>query len=143
MDTINKKFLNLYTVGALFIICLIAFSQLLFSGEIINATDILTQQYFWSFFIRENLYTDPCFQTWLPYINAGTPFSGGLNLIFRPITFLTLFIFPAHIAINYEVVIYLLLMGLGMYLYMRELQLSQLSAFLAALFLMLHGKLCP
>ncbi|MDY0095594.1 MAG: hypothetical protein RBT80_23100, partial [Candidatus Vecturithrix sp.] len=69
----NKKFLNLLALGALFVICLISFHQLLFSGEIINATDILTQQYFWNYFIRENLFADPCFQTWLPYINAGTP----------------------------------------------------------------------
>ncbi|GAK57009.1 hypothetical protein U27_03973 [Candidatus Vecturithrix granuli] len=129
------------TVAGLTLICVLFFSQLLFSGEIINATDILTQQYFWSFFIHENLFTDPCFQTWLPYINAGTPFSGGLDLVFQPVTLLTLLLFPAHIAINYEVVLYLFFMGVGMYLYMRELRLSQLSAFLAALFFMLNGEI--
>lgn len=141
MNMLKRPSSRLAAIAGLVLIGMLFFSQLLFSGEIINATDILTQQYFWNFFIRENLYTDPCFQTWLPYINAGTPFSGGLDLLFQPVTFLTLLIFPAHIAINYEVVLYLLLMGLGMYLYMRELQLSHLSAFLAALFLMLNGEI--
>ncbi len=141
MNIPNKKLLNLFAIIGLVVICLISFHQLLFSGEIINATDILTQQYFWNFFIRENLYTDPCFQTWMPYINAGTPFSGGLDLVFQPVTFLSLLIFPAHTAISYEVAIYFLLMGLGMYLYMRKLQLSPLSSFLAALFFMLNGEI--
>lgn len=117
------------------------FHEPLFSGGLVNATDILTQQYFWNVFTKENLFADPCFQTWMPYINAGTPFSGGLDLIFRPITFLAMLLLPVHTAINYEMVIHIILLGVGMYLYMRELKVSHLGAFFAALFLMLNGEI--
>ncbi|PID56528.1 hypothetical protein CSB45_10900 [candidate division KSB3 bacterium] len=131
----------LLAVGGLCILCLLCFSPLLFSGEIINATDILTQQYFWNVFIKENLFSDPCFRTWLPYINAGTPFGGGLDLLFRPVSLLTLMLLPADIAINYEMTFYLFLAGVCMYFYMRELKVAAFSAFLSALFLMLSGQL--
>ena len=132
---------SFYAVGGLLLIGVIFFAQFLFSGEIINATDVLSQQYFWNVFIKENLFSDPCFQTWLPYVNAGTPFSGGLDLLFRPITLLTLLIFPAHVAICWEAVIYLLLMGVFMFFYLREIGLSSRSAFFGGLFLMLNGEI--
>ncbi len=138
---LKKKYSTLLAIGGLFVICVISFHQLLFSGEIVNATDIITQQYFWNVFIKENLFADPSFRTWLPYVNAGTPFSGGLDLLFRPLSFLTLLIFPVHVAINYEIVMYLFLLGLFMYFFMRETGVSSLSAFLAALFLMLNGEI--
>lgn len=106
-----------------------------------NATDILTQQYVWNVFIKDNLFTDPCFQTWMPYVNAGTPFSGGLDLIFRPVTFLTLLLLPVHTAINYEMIIHIIMLGLGMYGYMRQIKVSRIGAFFAALFLMLNGEI--
>ena len=132
---------SFYAIGGLLLIGVLFFAQLLFSGECINATDILTQQYFWNVFIKENLFTDPCFQTWLPYVNGGTPSSGGLDLIFRPFMLLTLLLFPAHVAISYEMVAYLMLAGVGMFFYLREVGLSRLSAFLGGLFLMLNGEL--
>jgi len=132
---------SFYAIGGLLLIGVLFFAQLLFSGESINATDILTQQYFWNVFIKENLFTDPCFQTWMPYINGGTPFSGGLDLIFRPLMLLPLLIFPVHVATSYEMVSYFLLMGIGMFCYLRELRLSRRSAFLGGLFLMLNGEL--
>lgn len=136
-----KRYPGLFAISGLFSGCLIFFHQPLFSGGIINATDLLTQQYFWNSFIKENLLADPCFQTWLPYVNAGTPFSGGLDLLFRPVTFLTLLLLPVHVAINYEMIIYIFLLGVGMYFYMRELEVSPLSAFLSALVLMLNGEI--
>lgn len=136
-----RRYPAVFAVFGLLIICVLFFHQPLFSGEIVNATDILTQQYFWNSFIKENLFADPCFQTWLPYVNAGTPFSGGLDLLFRPVTFLTLLLLPVHVALNYEMIIYIFLLGVGMYFYMRELDISPLSAFLAALVLMLNGEI--
>lgn len=127
-------------IAALFIICVIFFHEALFSGEIMNATDVLTQAYFWNVFIKENLFTDPCFRTWLPYINAGAPFSGGLDLLFRPMAFWTLVLLPVHVAINYEMVLYFFFFGVGMYFFMKEIGVSSISAFLAALFLMLNGE---
>ena len=141
VTTIVQKHPPLLALSSLFAICVLFFHQPLFSGGIINATDILTQSYFWNVFIKENLFADPCFRTWLPYINAGTPFSGGLDLLLRPVMFLTLLFLPVHTAINYEMIIYFFLMGVCMYFYMRELQVSPLSAFLAALFLMLNGEI--
>ncbi len=137
----KKNYSNLLAVGGLCIICLLFFHEPLFSGGIVNATDILTQQYFWNVFTKENLLTDPSFRTWLPYVNAGTPFSGGLDLIFRPVKLFTLLLFPVHIAINVEMVIYFFLSGVGMYFYMRELEVSHIGSFLAALFLMLSGQI--
>ncbi|PIE31523.1 hypothetical protein CSA56_17990, partial [candidate division KSB3 bacterium] len=135
------KYRTPFFLLVLFLICVGCFRQFLFSGEIVNATDILTQQYFWNVFTKENLLTDPAFQTWLPYVNAGTPFSGGLDLLFRPVTLLTLLLFPVHIAINVEIVSYFFLLSVGMYCYMRELKVSYIGSFLAALFLMLSGQI--
>ncbi|MCP4404707.1 MAG: YfhO family protein [bacterium] len=123
------------------ILCAVSFYPLLFTDEIVNATDILTQRYFWNVFVKENLLADPCFRTWMPYVNAGTPFSGGLDVLFRPVYFLTLLVLPVHTGINYECVIYLFLAGFFMYFYMKELRLSTVSAFFAALFLMLSGQI--
>ena len=135
------RFPSLIVIGALTIVCILMFHQLLFFGEIVNATDILTQQYFWNVFLKGNLSSDPCFRTWMPYINAGTPFGGGLNLLFRPIYFFTLLLLPVHIAISYEIVLYLIIMGVSMYFFMRELRLSYICSFLAALFMMLSGQI--
>lgn len=139
----NMKFHHpsLLAIAGLLLIGLVFFHQLLLSGEIVNATDILTQQYFWNVFTKDNLLTDPCFRTWLPYINAGTPFHGGVDLIFRPIKLFTLLVLPVHIAFGYEIVLYLFLMGVGMYFYMRELNVPHLTSFLASLFLMLNGEI--
>jgi hypothetical protein len=136
-----QKYATWFAIGGLLLICLIVFHQPLFSGEIVNASDILTQQYFWNIFTKDNLVKDPCFRTWLPYINGGSPAGGGLDLIFRPVSLLTLLLLPVHLAINYEMVIYFFLLGVCMYFYMKELGVSALNAFLAALFLMLNGEI--
>ncbi len=141
LNTLPLKYRTPLLLVMLFVICVGSFHQLLFSGEIVNATDILTQQYFWNVFTKENLQTDPAFRTWMPYINGGTPFSGGLDLLFRPVALFTLLLFPVHIAINVEIVVYFFLLGLGMYFYMRELGVSYIGSFLAALFLMLSGQI--
>ncbi len=141
MHTIPTKYWSVIAIAAVGLIGLMSFHQLLFSGEVVNATDILTQQYFWNVFLKDTLLQDPCFRTWLPYINAGRPIGGGLNIIFQPVKFITLLVLPVHIAINYEIALYLLLLGVGMYGFMRELQVSRLASFLSALFLMLNGEI--
>lgn len=131
---------NWLAMGALLMLGIICFAPLLFSGEIVNATDVLTQQYVWNAFTQENLATDPCFKTWLPYINAGAPFNGGLDKVFRPVTLLSLLLLPAELTVNYEMVAYFLVFGISMFWYLRELRLSAGAAFLGALFLMLNGE---
>ena len=138
---LQRHHTTLLALGGLLLICVGYFYQLLFTHEIVNATDILTQRYFWNVFVKENLMKDPSFRTWMPYINAGIPFSGGLDVIFRPVYLLTLLLLPVHIAINYEFVLYALFAGLCMYLYLKELELSPFGAFLGALFFMLSGQI--
>ena len=132
---------TVYAIGSLVSIALVIFRQPLFSGEIVNATDIITQSFFWNVFLKENFLTDLSFQTWLPYINAGTPFMGPLDALFRPINFLTLLLFPVETGLNIEMIVYFVSSAIGMYFYMRELRVSALSAFLAALFFMLNGEI--
>jgi hypothetical protein len=141
MTRLPKKYITLFAIGGIVLIWMIFFHQFLFSGEIVNATDVLTQRYFWYTFIKENLSIDPCFKTWLPYINSGTPFEGGLGKIFKPVTLVTLLALPPDLAVTYELVLYLLVLGVGMYVYMRSLSVTPRSAFLASLFLMLNGEL--
>ncbi len=57
MNIPNKKLLNLFAIIGLVVICLISFHQLLFSGEIINATDILTSAVFLDTSLSAKIYT--------------------------------------------------------------------------------------
>lgn len=109
------------------------FYQYLDPGAIANATDIQTQQLFWEQFSYEKLHTSPSFATWLPYINGGIPFGGGLEKIFRPLSFAFFYFSPPNLAMHLDVILHYWLMAFGTYLYGRLIGLSSPAAFLIGL----------
>lgn len=109
------------------------FYQYLDPEVIANATDIQTQQLFWEQFSQEQLRTSPSFATWLPYVNSGTTFGGGLEKLFRPFSFAFFYFFPPNLALHLDVILHYWLMAFGTYLYGRLIGLSLPAAFLSGL----------
>lgn len=109
------------------------FYQYLDPGVIANATDVQTQQLFWEQFSYEQLHTSPSFATWLPYVNGGIPFGGGLEKLFRPLSFAFFYFSPPNLAMHLDVILHYWLMAFGTYLYGRLIGLSSPAAFLSGL----------
>ncbi|MBE9536067.1 MAG: YfhO family protein [Proteobacteria bacterium] len=130
-----------FSVVALALIVLGCFREYLSYDVIINATDILTQDYFWHVFYREQIFNSPSFVTWLPYINGGTSFYGGLFHIFKPITLLSIILFPPQFAITSSGLIHLFLAGIFTLMYARLIGLGFIASFFAATFFVLSTEL--
>lgn len=109
------------------------FYQYIDPRVIANATDVQTQQLFWEQFSHEQLQSSPSFATWLPYVNGGIPFGGGLEKIFRPLSFAFFYFCPPNLAMHLDVILHYWLMAFGTYLYGRLIGLSSPAAFLIGL----------
>lgn len=78
---------------------------------------------------------------WLPYIYSGLPTVGAfLGDIFYPLSFLLRLFMPVHIAWTYTFVLQVFLAGLGTYLFLKELKVTSIPAFVAALAYMFSGS---
>lgn len=142
IDFVNTtKGRYLLSIIGLAVLIIVPFRELLAPDAIINATDILTQDYFWHVFWQEQLRTSPSFMSWNPYINSGTSFNGGLHLIFTPISLLSDLIFPPHLAITVPGLIHLFLAGVFTLLFCRQIGLGFMASFLAAVFFMLSTEM--
>ena len=129
----SSKKIDYYIIPAFFAgIILIYFYQFLDPRVIVNASDVLTQQYFWEFFSRNQLHSSPSFATWLPHVNGGTPFGGGLEKLFRPLGFLFYYFCSPNWAMSLDVILHFWLMAFGAYLFLRLLGLSPAVSFLSA-----------
>lgn len=137
----SKKWKYIFSAVALIFFVVVFFRELLSPDVIINATDILTQDYFWHVFYHEKLHTSPSFLTWLPYINSGASFNGGLHQIFIPITLISTYLFPPNLAITASGLIHLFLAGLFTLMYARLIGLGFKASFLAATFFMLSTEI--
>lgn len=138
MDTRKIDFLIVPAVLAGLI--LLYFYQYLDPRVIANATDVLTQQLFWEQFSHEQLHTSPSFATWLPYVNGGIPFGGGLEKLFRPLSFAFFYFLPPNFAMSLDVILHFWLMAFGTYLFTRLIGLSTPAAFLSGLFFSLSAE---
>lgn len=139
VNTRNGRYL--LSIFGLAVLIVVTFHELLAPGVIINASDILTQDYFWHVFHQEQLHTSPSFMTWNPYINSGTSFNGGLHLIFTPISLLCDLIFSPHFAITAAGLIHLFLAGVFTLLFARLTGLGFMASFLAAVFFILSTEM--
>lgn len=71
---------------------------------------------------------------WNSYVSSGVPVIAQVETeVFNPIAILLFLLFPVPIAFNWMIIVSYLLVALGMYLYCRTLNLSQVSAFYTAL----------
>lgn len=136
----TRKIDFLFVPAVLAGLILIYFYQYLDPRVIANATDVLTQQLFWEQFSHEQLHTSPSFATWLPYVNGGIPFGGGLEKLFRPLSFLFFYFCPPNLAMSLDVILHFWLMAFGTYLFTRLIGLSIPAAFLSGLFFSLSAE---
>lgn len=142
VDFVNtKKGAYLLSIIGLAVLIIVPFRELLAPDAIINASDILTQDYFWHVFWQEQLRTSPSFMSWNPYINSGTSFFGGLHLIFTPISLLCDLIFPPHLSITVAGLVHLFLAGIFTLLFARLIGMGFMASFLSAIFFVLSTEM--
>ncbi|MBZ5495971.1 MAG: YfhO family protein [Acidobacteriia bacterium] len=76
---------------------------------------------------------------WNPYTFSGFPYLASLRCrIFYPVNFI-LFLLPAHLAMNFSLVLHVFLAGLFMYLLAREMAMDKVSASACAVAFMFSG----
>jgi len=142
VDFINSiRFRYLLSLSGLLLLVVISFHELLSPHVIINAMDVLTQDYFWQSFHKRMLQSDPSFITWNPYLNGGSTFNGGLHRIFTPISLLSILALPPNLAITVSGLIHLLLAGIFTLLFARLIGLGLMASFLSAIFFMLSTEM--
>lgn len=149
MEKLKKRFSSintdkknyLYSIIGLIIIIIVVFCELLSSETVLNASDTLTQDYFWHVFFKRQLHDSPSFLTWNPYINSGTFFFGGLHLIFIPISLVCDLILLPHMSITVSGLAHLFLAGIFTLLYARLIGLGFIASFFSALFFIMSAQL--
>ena len=117
------------------------FREFFVPGTILNASDTMTQDYYWQFFFQEQLRSSPTFLSWNPHLNGGASIFGGLHLIFIPITLFSDLFFPAHFAITFSGMVHLFLAGIFTLVYGRMIGLSFRVSFVVALFFIMSTQL--
>lgn len=139
IGTIKGKYL-LSLLGMMSLL-LVIFHGLLHSDIIINAMDVLTQDYFWASFVETQLRENPSLKTWNPYLNGGAPFGGGLGAIFTPLDMIITIIFSPNLGITVKGLFHLLIAGSFTLMYARLIGLGFKASFLSAIFFMLSTEL--
>jgi len=129
------------SVSGLFILVIATFLPLLSPNVIINAMDVLTQDYFWANFWQMELKERLAFKTWNPYVNGGAPFGGVLHSIFTPIHFFIYYFFPPNLGISVNGVMHLFFAGIFTLLYARTIGLGFMASFLTAVFFMFSTEM--
>jgi len=140
--SIPEEKLHLYAVIALFLLPLVFYGRFLFGSVMMFGTDFIgaggyAQRQFMAEYIRRHL----TIAFWQPHILSGQPtvaaFFGDL---FYPTLFLRL-ILPVHIVWAWTFYLHTFLAGLGTYLFLKELKLETIAAFIAGIAYMFSGSL--
>lgn len=115
--------------------------RILFTGDIIRASDVVTQ-YFWSV-LDYSITTlpPPLSGKWDPYSNFGVDTTIGGPLHILPWRFLVYIIFPLPASIAWEAVSRLIFAGIGTFIYCRVIGLERFPSFLAGLFFILSSEM--
>ncbi|MEO0019527.1 MAG: YfhO family protein [candidate division WOR-3 bacterium] len=140
--SIPEEKLHLYAVGALFLLPLFFYARFLFGSVMMFGTDFIgaggyAQRHFMAEYIRSHFNI----AFWQPQILSGQPtvaaFFGDL---FYP-TILLRLILPVHTVWAWTFFLHTFLAGLGAYLFLKELKLQTVAAFLAGVAYMFSGSL--
>jgi hypothetical protein len=145
---------------AIVLLVLVFFSPFLLQGKVFLAADTLSQFYPWrayapqGFAAHNTLITDPVnqgysfhkiyneqlkkghFVTWSPYVLGGIPAFNGRS--YPPTLFFHRF-FATHVAMTLNLLTHVLLMGLFMYLFLREIGAGARGAVFGAAAYMFNG----
>ena len=122
------------------ILCLIFFNQIIFSpNSIFNASDIIT--YFYPNFIFTKIAFQWGVPLWNPLVFAGHPWVGNPQSdIFYPFSMLNL-VLPSHLAINYSIILQIMLTGIVLYFYLREINIDSGFSLFGALAFIFSGHI--
>ncbi|MEK7851992.1 MAG: hypothetical protein AAB275_08905, partial [Deltaproteobacteria bacterium] len=115
--------------------------RILFLGELIRASDIISQYYWVAIDYGRTWFPTPWSDLWGAHVNFGTDGTVGYAVYLLPYRLLTYMIFPLPVNIAWEIVTHLIFAGIGTFLYCRTIGLSKFPSFLAALFFILSSEI--
>jgi hypothetical protein len=130
---------DLLCLSALFVLLVIFYAKILFTGEVISAPDIINESY-WGFVAQKDLPFWDIFAfnkvraTWDLYVNSGFTSEGGIS----PIHYLFFhkfiqFLFPLPSVVAWHIVLHLFFGSTGLFLFCRAIGAGRVGSFLAAL----------
>lgn len=122
------------------ILCLFFFSSVILSTNSVmhsNASDI---NYFYSnfIFLKDSISNE--LPLWNPLLMGGFPWFGNPESgLFYPFTLIFTILFPPHLTINYLIIFNVILTGIFMHLYLRELKVPSNFSLFGAITFMFSG----
>jgi len=109
----------------------------------IYAKDIVSLGYP-GYFFGDNMLKNGTLPFWEPYTFSGNPFIlNAVTFIFYPINLIIFSIFPVYLGFGYNFILHTFLAGLFMYIFMRYIQLDEMSSFLSSIIFMFSGYAIP
>ncbi|GFO70148.1 membrane protein [Geomonas limicola] len=130
---------DLLCLSALFVVLMLFYAKILFTGKVISAPDIINESYwgfvsqksepFWDIFAFDKVQAG-----WNIFINSGFTSEGGIS----PIHFLfwlklIQFVFPLPSVVAWHIVLHLFFGATGLFLFCRAIGAGRLGSLLAAL----------
>jgi len=129
-----------FYVVMLFLITLIFFSSILSSSKTLNNIHYINDMTFQSENIRKYLHESGAFPLWTPYFYSGQPFIAVPEYYLFDLNFLYILLSNnIFFSMNFSVISYFFIAGLGMYLLVYEILRKRNAAFIAALIFMFNG----
>ncbi len=138
----DKSKLKLFIIIFLFLISIIYFIGFLTPSKMIYGSDYLLSGYTgtngWVSYLKEH----HVFPMWDSYNFSGQPrvATGGAGGLVYPFNLVYL-IFPIHLGLTFMFIIHVFLAGLGIWLLLREFDLSQFSSLVGAVSYMFAGQI--
>lgn len=124
---------SLFYLSLLSLLTILLLRKVLFTNQILNATDVVTQ-YFWEVLHLEKMsYWEWFSFKWQGLANFGDDTTRILARSLLPYRYLTYWLFPAYLGISWEAALHIIFAGIGTFLYCRILGLQRFSSFLAAI----------
>lgn len=115
--------------------------RILFLGELIRASDIMSQYYWGVMDYGKSWIPTPFSALWFPNENFGHDGTVGYATSLLPYRLLIYMLFPLPVNIAWEIVIHLIFAGIGTFLYCRVIGLNRSSSFFAAIFFILSSEI--
>jgi hypothetical protein len=120
---------------------LIYFYKILTPNVLIYATDQITAGYAIRLFHSEVLKEFHKIPLWDPYLFSGIPFVDAFHGdIFYPLSFLRIML-PTHVVLNWYFIIHTILAGIFMFLFLLEIKIEKIYAFVFSLSYMFSGSI--
>jgi len=126
------------SIALLAALSVVFFWRIVFRGEVLYWGDILLQFHPWRAFTQWCLAHNQL-PLWNPYVFCGSPFlANAQSAVLYPPNWALLWL-PPHRALSYGAVVHVFLSGVFLYLFLRALRLSRLSAWTGAVVFMFSG----